>query len=265
MKKSMIAGILMLGALLAFGGAQLGIYCRKHLPDTHLGAESKDTVKLLVGLIATMTALVLGLVVASAKSSFDETDAGVKHFSGKLLTLDRLLARYGPETAETRDMLRRVVTARVDAIWPEESALPATPRDKMIAKMGDAKTTYPIEEIEDRIHRLAPQNDRQRWLQSRALTLSSDLLQDRWLMLAGRTSDAVPVQFLVALTFWLTAIFGIFGLLAPRNATVIAVQFVSAFSVAISIFLVLELGSPFGGLIKVSSHPIRYALSHLGQ
>jgi len=248
-----------------FGGALLGIYCRRLLPDTHLSAESKDVVKLSVGLIATMTALILGLVVASAKSSFDETNASVKHFAGDLITLDRVLARYGPETMETRDLFRRVITYRVNALWPEESARPTTQPEKPVANMGNLKTTHPFEEIEDRIQRLAPQNDHQRWLQSRALALSNDMLQARWLLIVGNASVTVPVPFLVVLIFWLTVIFGIFGLLAPRNATVIAVQLVSAISVAVSIFLVLELGSPFEGLMKVSSVPVRFALSHLGQ
>jgi hypothetical protein len=212
-----------------------------------------------------MTALILGLVVASAKSSFDETDAAVKHFAGNLITLDRVLARYGPETMESRNQFRQVIADRVNALWPDENAQPAAPSGKLHLNLADAKMTNPLEEIEDRIQRLAPQNDRQRWLQSRAQTLNSELLQARWLLLEGKSGSAVPVPFVVALIFWLTAIFGIFGLIAPRNATVIGVQLVSSISVAISIFLVLEMGAPFEGLLKVSSAPMRFALSVIGQ
>lgn len=242
----------------AFGGALFGIWFRRVLPEAHLSAESKDIVKLSIGLIATMTALLLGLVVASAKSSFDTTDAAIKNTAASLLTLDRLLARFGPETRETRDLLRRIVIGRVDSIWPEEKTAAATP-DRA------ATMTRPIEAIEDRIQQLAPQNDQQRWLKSRALTLSNDLLQARWLLLAGATDPSVPMPFLVALIFWLTVIFGAFGLMAPRNATVTVVQLISALSVAISIFLVLELEHPFDGIIKVSSAPLRFTVSHLGE
>jgi len=77
--------------------------------------------------------------------------------------------------------------------------------------------------------------------------------------------SSVPVPFLVVVVFWLTVIFGSFGIFAPRNATVIAVLIVCALSVACSIFLILEMDQPFRGVMKISSTPLRFTLSHLGQ
>ena len=243
----------------AFGGALLGIYCRRRLPDAHLNAESKEIVKLSVGLIATMTALVLGLVVASAKSSFDATDAAVKNNAAITLSVDRYLGRYGPETKDIRELLLRGATYRVNSIWPEESN-----KNVPHAKLDDPEMTRVFEDFEDRISRLAPRDDSQRALKERALTAMNEMFRSRWLVLAG-SGPAIPVPFLVALIFWLTVIFGAFGLMAPRNATVITILLVSALSVAISIFLVLEMEHPFDGYIKVSSAPLRFMLSHLGQ
>ena len=242
-----------------FGSALLGIYLRSVLPEHHLGADAKDVVKLATGLVATMSALVLGLVVASAKNSFDATDAAVKNSAATILALDRLLARYGPETREIRDLLRAGATYRVNSIWPEEADSSSRP-----ASLDDPEMTRALEDLEDRISRLAPRDHAQRSLQSRALAITDEMFKSRWLLLAG-SGPSVPVAFLVALVFWLTVIFGAFGLMAPRNATVIAILLVSALSVAISIFLVLEMEHPFDGYIKVSSAPMRFMLSHLGQ
>ena len=239
-----------------FGGALLGMFLRVVTPEHHLSRDSQEVIKLGMGLIATMAALVLGLVIATAKSSYDTQDAAVKHSAAKVLLLDRVLANYGPETQETRDLLRRIVASRVDAIWPEDRSQPAR---------SDGPEAVPTAlEFEARILQLAPQTDAQRWLQSQALQISSDLKETRWLVLGGRGSS-VPLPFLVVVVFWLTIIFGSFGLFAPRNGTVVAVLFLCALSLAGSIFLILEMDQPFQGLMKISSAPLRYTLSQLGQ
>jgi hypothetical protein len=239
-----------------FGGALAGIWLRALLPEHHLGSESKDTVKLGIGLIATMTALVLGLVTASAKSSFDDISKAVKHSAADVLALDRTLARYGPETKEIRQALHDTVQRRLELIWPEQStrAVELIEPDRMRGAEG----------LVDRIRSLSPQNDHQRWLQSRALTLGEALLDARW-VIASSVGTSVPVPFLVILIFWLTIIFTSFGLFAPKNATVIAVFFVCTLSVSSAIFLILEMENPFQGVIKISADPLRYAYARLNQ
>ena len=239
-----------------FGGALLGMVLRLITPEHHLSQESQDIIKLGMGLIATIAALVLGLVIATAKSSYDTQAAAVKHSAAKVLLLDRALANYGPETQETRDLLKRLVASRLEAIWPEAGSHPAR---------FDGPGAVPLaQEFEARILHLAPQTDAQRWFRSHALQILSDIMETRWLVLGGLGST-VPLPFLVVVVFWLTIIFGSFGLFAPRNGTVIAVLFLCALSVAGSIFLILEMDQPFQGLMKISGAPLRYALSQLGQ
>ena len=241
-----------------FGGALLGMWLRTALPEHHLDAESRDVVKVGIGLIATMTALVLGLVLASAKSSFEAVGAAVKTTAVEVLTLDRLLARYGAETGAIRQGLQRGLGARIDVIWPQGAATPAT-FDPLRSGVG-AQT----ESLADAIRALTPRDAAQRALQARALDLTEALLQARWLVLAG-TEASVPVPFLVILVFWLTITFASFGLFAPRHVTVLAVLFVCALSVGSAVFLVLEMDTPFDGLLKISAEPLRYAYAHLNQ
>jgi hypothetical protein len=251
-----IAGVIVFAC--TFVGALLGHALRAVLPAHHLNEESRDTVKVGIGLIATMTALVLGLVTASAKSSFDAVDAEVKHAAMDILTLDRLLARYGPDTAEIRSALQHAVASRVGMIWPQDSSRPA---DLDPMRLGAERG---VERLADGIRGLTPRDDSQRALQSRALDLAEELLQARWLVFAG-VETSVPLPFLGVLLFWLTITFASFGLLAPRNGTVLVVLFVCAVSVGSAVFLILELDGPFDGLLRVSADPLRYALTHMNQ
>jgi hypothetical protein len=239
-----------------FGSALLGMFVGALLPEHHLSAESKDVMKLAMGLIATMAALVLGLLTASAKSSFDVVDNEVQQSAANVVLLDRELAQYGPETKDTRDMVRRALVFRLAQTWPEDGS---AARD-----LEAPGTTPTVEGVERNIRNLAPQNDAQRALQSRALQTAGELLRTRWLVFA-QAGNPIPTVFLVVLVSWLSILFISFGLLAPRNATVIAALMVCALAVSGSILLILEMSQPLQGLIKVSSAPLRFALSHLGQ
>jgi hypothetical protein len=239
-----------------FGCAVAGTFIRSWLPPPHLSKESQDVVRLGMGLVATMTALLLGLVTASAKSTFDSQDTAVRNSAANILTLDRHLARYGPETTPTRDLIRRALAYRIETLWPTNGSGGT--------RLDVSKTTPPIEEIENQILRLSPENDEQRWLKTESLKLSEEVVKTRWRVL-GAGSGSVPRSFLVVVIFWLAVTFTSFGLYAPRNATVLAVLFMAATAVAAAVFMILELDGPLDGLIRIPSGPLRYALTQLGQ
>jgi hypothetical protein len=239
-----------------FGSALAASFVRSWLPPAHLSKESQDVVRLGIGLVATMTALLLGLVTAAARGTFDSHDNAVRNSAANLLTLDRHLARYGPETKPTRDLIRRAVAYRLETIWSNQGT--------NASRLDTGGATPPVEDVENQILALSPQNDAQRWLKSEALKLSEDIVKTRWRILGG-SGGAVPFPFLVVVIFWLSVTFASFGLYAPRNLTVIAVLFVAAVSVAAAVFLILELDGPFDGVIRVSSGPLRYALENLGR
>jgi hypothetical protein len=239
-----------------FGSALLGLFLRATLPEHHLSSESKDVVKLAMGLIATMAALVLGLLTASAKSSFDVQNAETVHTAADIIRLDRALARYGPETKELRDLFKRAVALRIHLTWAEDGSAPKN--------LDSPEMTRAAEGLEDRIRDLSPRNELQREFKTRPLQISGDLLATRWLRIA-QLSDPVPLLLLVVQVFWLSILFGTFGLFAPRNATVIVALVLCAVAVSGSTFLILEMHRPLEGLMKISPAPMRYALSQLGQ
>ena len=243
-----------------FGGALLGMWLRTVLPPHHVDDESRATVTIGIGLIATMTALVLGLVTASAKSSFDAVDKAIKETAIGILTLDRVLARYGPETEEIRRTVKRAIGARIEIIWPNGTGA-ANPAEFDPMRSGAGPEA---EGLAQAIRGLEPRDEAQRALKARAQDMTEDLLQARWLVLAGAESS-VPPPFLMILLFWLTISFMSFGLFAPHNATVLVVLGVCAVSVGSALFLILEMDAPFDGLLKVSPDALLSVHTRLNQ
>lgn len=240
-----------------FGGTLFGIALRSLLPDHHLSEESKDVVKLGIGMIATLAALVLALLLASAKGTFDTTTAELRQVSSRLVLLDRVMAQYGPETMEARGLLRRSITSAIKRFWPKESHEVVTATDNLPG--------YGMEAVQYKLRQLSPHNDAQRWLQSRALQVSAEIAESRWLLHEQVGETSLPVPFLVVLICWLTIIFTSFGLYSPRNGTVIFVMLVCAISAAAALFLILEMDRPYFGLIKLTSAPLQKALAIMGQ
>jgi hypothetical protein len=241
-----------------FAGILLGMILRAALSEKHLSAESKDLVKLGMGLIGTMTALVLGLLIASAKGSFDAQRNGLAQMSGNLIFLDRTLARYGPESSDARQMLRASTADMLQRTWPEENLEPGQqPRVK-------SGTEGRYEGIYDKLQELAPKNENQRALQAQALKVATDIGQSRWVLFAQKGSS-IPRPFLVVMVAWLTLILASFSLFAPPNATVFVTLLICALAVSSAIFLILELDRPFEGMIQISSAPLRSALEQLGR
>ena len=237
---------------LTFGGAVVGTSIRGRLPEQHLSSDSRDVVKLAVGTVATLSALVLGLLIATAKSSFDTKNAEVVRLATNIILLDRQLVHYGPEAQGARELLRLFTSYKIDVIW-KAHAPPSAVEANDWAFLGD---------LHDRIRGLTPEGPAQQIIQSRALQLAGEIAAGRSL-LELQTESSIPVPFLWILLFWLAIIFTSFGLLTSPNATVLAVLLVCALSVSSAIFLILEMDIPFQGLIQVSSAPMREVLAHL--
>jgi hypothetical protein len=237
-----------------FGGALVGILVRHRLPGHHLSDASKDTVKLATGVIATMAALVLGLLVSSAKGSFDRMSDELTQAAVKVIQLDHALRNFGPEAQPIRRTLYEHYRAAIDAL--------ATGDHSLIEQRQAAGTTASIGGMQSAIRALVPRDDVQRELRAQALALAEESSANRWLLVLQRhTSVSMPMVFVVVA--WLALIFVGFGLFAPANGTVVTALLLCATSVAGALFLILEMDDPFGGIVRLSDVPMRRALAIL--
>jgi hypothetical protein len=237
-----------------FGGALVGVVIRPLLLERHLHPDSRDVVKMATGLIGTLTALVLGLLIASAKSSFDQKTNQVRQMTATIILMDDLLMQYGPEATHLRNLLRQSIQPLANRIWHEE----VVPAGRPVRFESSTESLA----FENELERLSPTNDAQRSLQSRAIQAFTEAAQIR-LQLFAQTGGSIPTPFLVILVFWLSAIFVSFTLFARSNLIVMTALFVCALSFACAIFLVLELDNPFTGLMGISSATLRSALMPL--
>lgn len=234
-----------------FGASLLALAVRRLLPEHHLKSDTKDTVQLAMGLVATMTALVLGLLVASSKGSYDDQRNEVITMASKIAFLDRSLTLYGPDAAAARDAFHRSVEVMVARQWSESPTEPA----RMDAQSAVTEQAYHA------FHALAPKSDAQGAIKAHALDAAKDLGLSNWL-LCERSGSSVSPALLVIVSCWLAILFFSFGLFAPRNATAVTALLVAALSAAGAIFLILELDRPFNGLLQIPREPMINALHH---
>jgi Protein of unknown function (DUF4239) len=237
---------------LTVGGILLGIALRWALPKHHLSKDSQDVVRLGVGLVATIAALVLGLLIAAAKSSFDTQSGQVKQITTDVLLIDNLLALYGPEAFPIRQEMRGTIGPLVDRIWSEKRSIGARPFEASAA----------AEKVYLDMQALTPTTDVQRTIRERAIQVSNDLAQTR-LLLFVESDNLIPAPFLAILVFWLVIIFASFSLFSELNVTVFALLTLFALSASCALFLILELSEPFAGFMAISSAPLRAALAPL--
>ncbi|OAJ57942.1 hypothetical protein A6V36_19665 [Paraburkholderia ginsengiterrae] len=239
-----------------FGCGLLGLGLRSFLPDHHLSEDSTAIVKLGAGLMATLAALVLGLLIASAKVAFDRLNEEFTQTAATVVMIDRTLADYGPEAKEARELLRRTYASAVDQFYSEGGAGKA--------KVDALEGLERMVQLQQKLRELAPRNDMQRMVQSEALARSHDLADARWILFRPG-EGAIPTPFLAVLVLWLGILFAGFGLVSVNYRTAFVTLFVCALSASGAIFLIEDIAHPLEGLMQISRTPARIALSHLGQ
>jgi len=238
-----------------FAAALLGMVLRRCLPDGHLLADSKDVVKLVVGLIATLVALVLGLLIASANSFYDTQRDELQTLSATIVNVDDVLSRYGPEASAARTVFHEVVLLGHDRVWPTERMSTGRP----VAKNAPTSGLF-----RDQLLALSPTTDAQRHLLSQATGLADNLFAMR-LLISAQIGSSLSWPFLVILVFWVSILFLGFGLLTEWNGTVATALMVGCVAVASATFLILELNQPYSGLLRISDAPLRQAIEQISR
>ncbi|MFO1128821.1 MAG: hypothetical protein U1E66_10390 [Rhodospirillales bacterium] len=249
------AAVSMVVVAVVFGGSILAMSVARLLPPSHLSAEAKDVIKLGMALVATLVALVLSLMIATAKSTYDAQTAAVRQLSADVLLLDRTLAEYGPDSQSSRALLRQSAELILGYLWPADGSAPAS------LAPGEARgpSEFLLREVTD----LSPHSPTQEFLKAQALHLLSDMAQVRFNMYIQGTTE-LPPPFIIIVIIWLMILFSGYGLIAARNPTVILVIFAATLSVSGAVFLIQELATPFQGMMRVSSDPLREVIAQLG-
>jgi hypothetical protein len=230
----------------------LGRVCSRRLSEHHLTAETRDTIKLSLGLVATMSALLLGLLVSSAKGAYDSQRQQIEQMAAKVATLDRVLTLYGVESVEARQELRVIVENAVVRVWPGQADVSSDLTPDF--RSGDM--------IYGAVQGLVPINAMQGELKAKAADVTLELAQDRAL-LASRALSGVSTPLVVIVVCWLVVILFGFSMLAPHNAVASAALIVAAAAVSGAMLLLLEFYDPFDGLIRISSDPMVAAISRI--
>lgn len=236
-----------------FAGGMIGLHMHRIVPKDNLTKETQDVIRLGTGMLSVLASLVLGLLISTAKTSSDSTDHAMRTFSAGLILLDETLRDYGDAAKVPRDLLRNYTSRALADHWPT---------DGQAAKIDNAATGNLLERVREQIRALKPVDDGQRGLQGEALKINSSLLQQRWLLIEEEGPSVKPLV-LAILVSWIFFIFASFGLNAPRNSTVVAAFLVCSAAIGGSVFLIMELDSPFSGVLRISSEPMRNALAHM--
>jgi hypothetical protein len=238
-----------------FGGALIGMFLGKILPDQHLSTDSRDAIRIVMAMLATLSAVVLGLLTGSSMTSLGEKEGELRSAGVQFIVLDRTLAEYGPQTAKTRVLLKQVLAERISQIWPEEN------RPVSLSALSSGAGIILVQRD---VFALSPQTEQQRWLRSNALESTNKIAESRWTTVE-QIGSRFPWAFFIIVVAWLAVIFASFGLFAPRNASMTAALLIAALALAVPIFMMLEMDQPYGGSVKIPSTSLRVALDQLGQ
>jgi hypothetical protein len=241
---------------LLFGCGMLGMRLRTRLPNHHLDAESKDVLRLVTGIIATLSAMVLGLLISTTKIAFDRLNVDLKNSSGQILQLDRALAQFGPETADIRQLLKQTYSGTVDMLLSGD--------ERALEKLQSREKQAQLETLIARIYSLSPRNEAQRAQQAQALSLFSQLADTRFENVV-QIGGTIPTPFFAVLLFWMAMLMLGFGLFSPKHLTATAGLLVCALCLSGALVVLIELDRPLSGLIRLNPVPMRNAISHLGE
>ncbi len=249
---SITAGLLVAACI--FLGGVGGLHLHRIMPQHHLTRETYDVIKLGAGMLSVLASLVLGLLIATAKTSYDSADQAIRNYAAELALLNETLRDYGGVASVPRDLLRDYTRRFLAEGWPQDG------RRSVID--DDERTRVLLEHVRESIRALKPVDKAQGALQDEAVGINIGLLRQRWLLIE-RQGPNVQRVVLVVLVSWITMIFVSFGLNAPRNGTVVVAFLICSVAIGGSIFLILEMDRPLDGVMQISRSPVENVLADM--
>ncbi|MGH7155241.1 MAG: hypothetical protein ACREF3_15055 [Acetobacteraceae bacterium] len=237
-----------------FAGGVIGLHLHRLLPESHRSKETLEVVRLGTGMLSVLASLVLGLLIASAKGAYDDTDHTIRAYSAQIALLNETLRDYGATAAAPHELLRRYVLLLLHDRATNDV------RRKSILE-NDAAGAL-LEHVRETVRDLKPVDDGQRVLKTQAIATTSELLRQRWLMIEQQ-SRGVHGIVLAILVSWVVAIFVSFGLNAPKNATIVVAFLICSMAIGGAVFLILEMDEPLYGILQISTWPMQNVLAHM--
>src|ERR1700756_448386 len=251
MNNTVFIGLIVFAVILV--GAFVGVKVRDRLPKHHLTDETKNLVSVSTAVVATVSALVLGLLISNANTSFTRLGGQVTALSAEILRLDHMLRRYGADAEPARNMLLQYAQHKSADLFPD---------DRADVRLSNPSTYELLQRLEDMLLALKPANPRDQWWLSQAMALAAKIGNSRWL-LAQQVGQGTPKAFVALLVFWLALLFASFGLFAPPNLTSTITLTLCALAVSGAVAIFLELEQGFGGVVRISPEPMRQAVKVL--
>jgi hypothetical protein len=252
-------GPIPIGAIIVvvlFASAMLAMQIARFMPASHLSAETKSVVSVSAAVVGTMSALVVGLLISTANGAFTAKTQEITQISADIVSMDRLLRRYGPQADDIRALLHRYAEAQHQDLFPDQADRPAD--------LQNAGTVGILETLQDKLLALAPATPEQHWLEAQALDLAAALMAAHWDLLA-QDANRSPVQLLLLVMIWFIIIFASFGLFSPRNMTATVMIFLCAVAIGGAIRMAADLQTPFQGLIRLSDAPLAHAVETISR
>jgi len=237
---------------LVWTGALFGMWLRRALPLDHLSPDAKDTIRLAIGLLVTMTSLVLGMLVSSAKTYYDGQKNVVAQMASDIIQLDTLLGTFGPESKALRVELRHDLEGAIDRIWPKEDS-----------QLSELRPTGSSQDVNAKVEMLVTNNAFEASAKTQIVTSIQGLRKTYWLLFLTSEQTTVSLLLLAVVTSWLVTIFISFGIFAPSNPTVMITLLICALAVSAAIFIIVEMYSPFNGIMRISPVAVRDALRQM--
>ena len=238
-------------------GTFAGRTVRRLLPREDLTDETKSRATVSMAVVTTISALVLGLLISNANTSFIALGGQVTSLSAQIIRLDQILRRYGPETEPAREILRQYAEHKAEDLFPDRVG-------RALPHLGNPSTYELLQQFENLLLALKPANPRDQWWLGQAMTLAAKIGDARW-VLAQQVGQGTPQAFVALLVFWLTPLFASFALFAPPNLTSAATLALCALAVSGAVGMILELEQGLGGLIHISPQPMRQAVMALAR
>jgi hypothetical protein len=249
-----VTAISLLVTACVFAGGVFGLQLHRWLPEHHLTRETQDVVRLGTGMVSVLASLVFGLLIATAKSASDTTDREMRSYATDLILLDRTLRSYGEGAASPRALLRRSTVRTIQDISPMPGG--------HVVGLDDVSAVRMLEQVQEAIRAMNPVGAEQRSIRDQASQTATSLLRQRWILIEQAGHSVRPVVLFV-LVSWTVAIFISFGLNAPRNATVAGAFLMCSFAIGGAVFLILEMDSPFEGMLRLAAQPMLNALTQM--